>query len=342
MKATITFYKIDKCGMYDRSNTKLVFLGVKDMLQDLSNWAIGKELAETDVFKKDSSFEENTYLADIQSSVDSTILVTWNQLPYTAAGVLSLPNKAKVGEIRNAYENPLEKDSIPGYPTYFGFIPSLNVFATICFNTTVNGRAAMENYIKHFMKYFSSYIVATFDDSTNTKNIEGYKNISDDEGKIYQYPPSFQSRLYPKEQEIKLLKSRAFEVKKITKKASLTYNNELSKSWYQNIMSFIGMSQSKPAHSEKFSVKTEISINNGMTENEVQELYNNWCQDDQKDLVDYGLSIGDKLFWFSKSIAKDDFELELSFNAQNSFENISKLLSELDKNRKHILSIMNE
>lgn len=211
MKATITFYKIDKCGLYDRANNKLVCLGIKDMLQDLSTWAIGKELIDTDVQKKDSTFEENTYLADIQNSTDSTIIVTWNQVPYTEAGVLSLPTKAKVGEIKNADENPLEDDSIPGYPTYFWFIPSLNVFATICFNTTVNGRAGMENYIRNFMKYFSSSVVARFDEETNTKYIDGYKlDVNDEDGKIYSYPPLFQSKLYPKPQELDILKKRAF------------------------------------------------------------------------------------------------------------------------------------
>lgn len=341
MKATITFYQIDKCGLYDRTNNQLVCLGIKEMLQDLSTWAIGKELIDTDVQKKDSTFEENTYLADIQSSVDSTIIVTWNQVPYTEAGVLSLPTKAKVGEIRNADENPLEEGSIPGYPTYFWFIPSSNVFATICFNTTVNGRAGMENYIRNFMTYFSSNVVAEFDEETNTKCVEGYKlDINDENGKIYSHPPLFKSKLYPKSQKLDLLKKRAFEVKKIIKKAKLTYHNKISSSWYQNIMSFIGLSQSEPLSTEKFTIKTEISVNGGMTEKEVQKLYNDWCKDKLKDSIDYGLSIGDKWFWFSKSIARDEFELDIYFNPQNSFENISKLLSELDKKRNKILSIM--
>lgn len=105
-------------------------------------------------------------------------------------------------------------------------------------------------------------------------------------------------------------------------------------------MNFIGLSQSKPSSTEKFTIKTEISINDGMTEKEVQELYDGWYKDKLRDSIDYGLSIGDQLFWFSKSIARDDFELEIYFNPQNSFENISKLLSELDKKRNQILSII--
>ncbi|MDG4948456.1 hypothetical protein NYR72_07935 [Actinobacillus equuli subsp. haemolyticus] len=159
MQARITFYKINRCGLYVRSKNGSVsqpkFLGAKELLADLSQWAIGKNLADTDVFKNAQNQGFCTYLADIKSGTDSTILVMWNQVPHSDAGVLSLPNNSTVGSIQQADANAIMANSIPGYPTYFWFIPSRNVFATICFNTIVNGRAAMESYVKQFMKLFS-------------------------------------------------------------------------------------------------------------------------------------------------------------------------------------------
>ncbi|WP_429945592.1 hypothetical protein V5G99_06730 [Bibersteinia trehalosi] len=69
MQARITFYKINRCGLYTRSKNGLPpqvkFGGIKELLADLSQWAIGKNLADTDVFKNAQNQGFCTYLADI-------------------------------------------------------------------------------------------------------------------------------------------------------------------------------------------------------------------------------------------------------------------------------------
>lgn len=346
MQAKITFYKINRCGLYSRSkngrSSQAKFLGTKELLADLSQWAIGKTLANTDVFKNSQNQGFCTYLADIKSNADSSILVMWNQVPHTDSGVLSLPNNSTVGSIQQADANSIMADSIPGYPTYFWFIPSLNVFATICFSTIVNGRSAMENYIKQFMKLYSQHVVKELDQQTNTLVVKGYsKDPTDSQETVFKYPPTFSSHLYPLPQGLDVLKNKAPEIKKITKKATAEYRTNISKSLFQHVLGLFKGIQRDPVASDVFTVKTELSIPNGLTAEEVQTLYDEWTSDvDSLHSLDYGFVIDNEQLWFSHALAKWEGDLALSFTEQNSFGNIGALLSELESRKSTILSII--
>jgi hypothetical protein len=341
MKATITFYKIQRCGLYKRKGNGVqpLFLGVQDMLDELKNWASGRDLVDTDIFQNKNKKSLCTYLADLKSTSDSAIMVLWNQVPHSDSGVLSLPNRAKFGQIKQADTNAVKADSIPGYPTYFWFIPRLNVFATICFDTNVNGRLAMESYVKQFMCQFSSYVVKELNQQTNTLEIKGYSiDPTNSAEKIYHYPPSFYSLIYPKAQELDMLKIQAPQIKKITKRAVCSYSNPSSLSMFQKVTGlFTGLPQQLTSNQD-FSVKAEVSVN-GLTEAEVQGLFDEWEKDvDTWQSLDYGFRIGDKQYWFSHAAVKWEGDLSLSFTEQNSFGNIDALLSELESKKSSILS----
>ncbi|MCR1838317.1 MULTISPECIES: hypothetical protein [Rodentibacter] len=347
MEARITFYKINRCGLYARSRkggpTTAQFLAPAELLADLSQWAIGKDLADTDVFKNSQHKGFCTYLADIQQNAGSYLLVMWNQVPHTDAGVLSLPNNSTVGSIQKADANAIKANSIPGYPTYFWFVPSKNIFATICFSTIVNGRSAMETYIKQFMKMFSKHVVKELDQQTNTLIVKGYsKDPTNAQERIFKYPPTFSSHLYPLPQGIDTLKNRSPEIKKITKKATAEYRTQISKNLYQRALGLFTGIKRNLASSDVFTVKTEVSMPNGLTAEEVQKLYNEWTEDiNSLPSLDYGFVIGDEQLWFSHALAKWEGDLALSFTEQNSFGNIGSLLSELESKKSTILSIIN-
>ncbi|QIM66352.1 hypothetical protein A4G16_02665 [Mannheimia granulomatis] len=343
MQAQITFYDIQRCGLYARkgNGTQPLFLGVQDMLEQLKNWADGKDLVDTDIFQNKNKQSLCTYLADLKSTPDSAIMVLWNQVPHTDSGVLSLPNRAKFGQIQHADANSIKADSIPGYPTYFWFIPRSKVFATICFNTNVNGRLAMEAYIKQFMCQFSSYVVKELNEQTKILEIKGYSaDPTDTHEKVFHYPPSFYSCIYPKPQELELLKRQAPQIKKVTKKATCSYLNPTSLSMFQKVTGlFTGLPQQLSSNQD-FNVKAEVSVN-GLTKAEVQGLFDEWEQEvDSWQSLDYGFKIGDKQHWFSHAAVKWEGELALSFTEQNSFGNITALLSELESKKSSILSVI--
>lgn len=221
MKATIKLYKISRCGVYKQNSQLPVFLGISELLQELSTWAIGKTLSETDIFRNPNNEGFCTYLADIRSYKASYLLVMWNQVPYTNAGVLSLPNTSKVGSIKKADTNAVKDNSIPGYPTFFWFLPKQNTFATICFNTTTNGRYDMEQYLKQFMRIYSSHVVKSIDKSQKGMTIEGYsKNQNDRKQPVYRKHPVFLSRPYPLSTNIENIAKKAYKIKKNHKKGN--------------------------------------------------------------------------------------------------------------------------
>ncbi|MDG2959865.1 hypothetical protein P7L91_03285 [Bisgaard Taxon 10/6] len=345
MEARITFYQIKRCGLYVRSkhggSSSEKFLNVKELLEDLKQWAIGKTLADTDVFKNKNNSSFCTYLADIKTNTDSALLVMWNQVPSTEAGVLSLPNNSTVGSIQQADANAIKANSIPGYPTYFWFVPSKNIFATICFNTIINGRGDMEKYIRQFMKLFSKHVIKELDQQSNQLEVKGYSlDPNNPQETIYKYPPTFQSQLYPLSQGLDVLKNRAPEIKKITKKATAEYRTEISKKFFQKALAMFTGIKRTPSASDTFSINTEISIPNGLTAQEVQGLYDEWLDDiSSLHSLDYGFAmLGGEQLWFSHALAKWEGELSLSFTEQNSFGNMGKLLSELENKRTAILS----
>lgn len=344
MEAKITFYKVKRCGLYNQCESSPIFCNLCELLSNLEQWAIGKTLAETNVTRSSVNNAFCTYLADIKStkSKDSYILVMWNQVPYTDAGVLSLPTNSKVGSIQHAEANSIKKNTIPGYPTYFWFLPESNIFASICFNTNINGRRELESYLKQFMCQYSKYVVKTIDAVSNTVNITGFsKDPQNEEEVVYKNLPTFESQLYPISQNLEILKNRSKEIKKITKKIASTYYEKIKLDYFQKVLEFFSDIKPQDFSSNKYSIKTEISISSGLSPDDIQKLYDSWQEElEIIDSLDYGFSVDGTLYWFSHGQAKWKGTLELTFTEQDSFCNIGSLLSEIDDKKNIILSVL--
>ncbi|MDG4948457.1 hypothetical protein NYR72_07940 [Actinobacillus equuli subsp. haemolyticus] len=185
-------------------------------------------------------------------------------------------------------------------------------------------------------------MVKELDQQTNTLVVKGYsKDPTDPQETVFKYPPAFSSYLYPLPQGLDVLKNKAPEIKKITKKAKAEYRTKISQSLFQQALSLFKGIQRNPVASDVFTVKTEVSIPNGLTAAEVQALYDEWETDvDSLQSLDYGFTIDGEQLWFSHASAKWEGELSLSFTEQNSFGNISALLSELESKKSTILSII--
>lgn len=118
-EATITLYKINKCGYYKKGNEIPEFCNENDMLKDLKDWSNNLELEYTKLHTKDNKDTLPVYLFNIDSSSNGHYLITtWNEVPSTKSGVPSVDKSSKVGKAA-VFSNKIQNNSIPGYPTYF-------------------------------------------------------------------------------------------------------------------------------------------------------------------------------------------------------------------------------
>ena len=65
--------------------------------------------------------------------------------------------------------------AIPGFPSYFWFVPEKNVFATIRFAHSVQGKSNLDHYLNGFLAIKSHYIVLNHEDEVHGYSHEGQR-----------------------------------------------------------------------------------------------------------------------------------------------------------------------
>lgn len=162
-EAKVTFYRFDKCGLFEYGAEKSKLGELPDFLNQLMVWVQrnGKPLDETCTYAIEESEDvSRTFCYDIVKNgvTGDFLLTTWNETPSYEGKVAAVNSKGKFGEAKVEFTK-LPKDSIPGYATYFWIVPSKNVFASIRFQHVLNGKKNFDKYFKEFISKFSGYVV---------------------------------------------------------------------------------------------------------------------------------------------------------------------------------------
>ncbi|MGF1840937.1 hypothetical protein [Vibrio atlanticus] len=337
--AKITFYKLEKCGLYKYGEEEPVFGKSADYLQQLKDWAThnSKPLEETCTYALEESEDvDNTYCYDIVKDKKSGdyLLTTWNETPSYEGKVAAVKRKSSVGKATVEFTK-LPKDSIPGYATYFWFIPQKNVVATIRFQHRMNGKANLDKYMREFITKFSDYVVlgksktADFhicgysaDGLTNPQNLHGY----------------FKANLVRKPGEIDYLTQNIGSIRKITRHNKLVPKNSSNQDFWQKALTNIGIKKTKKLTTEvKFSY--EFSFKPKMSE--LKEIITDWQTNHDAKWDDVGFTlVGEQVpRWLSNSIAKDEFELDI-VRVNDEIVDADSILDELLKQRNIILNLL--
>ncbi|EPO6703957.1 hypothetical protein ACUDWF_003147, partial [Pseudomonas aeruginosa] len=132
-KAKITFYRIDQAGFYQRGQDDPTFGSAAEMLAELHRWSQGKQLAETKTYEpaQDSDLLP-VYLMGIEPAADSHLVTMWNQTPSVEGNFAAAMGNSQVGNTEVVLKE-IPEGGIPGFATYFWFLPELGVFASIKF-----------------------------------------------------------------------------------------------------------------------------------------------------------------------------------------------------------------
>jgi hypothetical protein len=313
------------------------FSNIKETLDGIYDWVHqeGTTLSQTQTFEvAEDSDDLLTLCYDIKKNDSGEyILVTWNAIPAVNNEVAALKATELVGKA-SVVTTQFGKDDIPGYATYFWFLPNQNTFATIRFHHAVNGHANMKKYILGYLRGMSQYVYRSIDGTG--EEILSYKQNSTDEKT---YRPTFITSQKKLPGEIDVLRSNVQRINKVIQNTTL---EPLLKASHGNLirsaLTVLGLATPN-VQQQEVDLRNEMKIS--ICREEFDEIVDNWENEfSSSGSFDVGFSLAGesgKVYWLSRSLAKT--EIPLIFDRQegnNEIVNPQSLLSALTNNKERI------
>ena len=309
-QVSITFYRISRCGLYKGHDKTPTLSNIEHTLRDLGKWSKGLTLEQTKTYTPADGGSLPVYLADIGSASDTWLVTLWNETHGVNENVPSLMANAGVGQA-SVILNKAKKGSIPGFATYFWFIPALDVFATLRFARPFTGQTALQSYLGAYLSYFSSFTVRS--DKPNDAGefeVVGYRDGS--KGDVLQLHPRFKAKIFTKPGDHEHIIQNADKVRRVLKKDVLSLKDKVELSDWQHLLQFAGVTPRKTRGIQ--SANLELSIDVELDEKGVTEIIDDWKQSGGAEAgSDFGFLLrGEtKEYWLARSLARDKFVLDL-------------------------------
>lgn len=154
LEAKIKFFDIKKCGFYLRGNPESEFSGLSDILQKLNSWATnGREFVNTTTYESNPDNDLlNTYFCNWHRNEinDDSILILWNEIMNDNGVLYGINPMDRPGATDMLTTGFGDTPAIPGFPSYFWFIPERNVFASIKFSHSIQGKKNLDFFFEWF------------------------------------------------------------------------------------------------------------------------------------------------------------------------------------------------
>lgn len=335
-KGKISFYRVSQCGFFKRGDEQSAFGSLSEMLQELQRWTAGKSLAATKTFEPvDGQDLHPAYLLDIRELNGTWLLSTWNQTPSTEAGVASVMADSNVGT-PEIVMNDIEDGSIPGFATYFWFVPNRNIFASVRFQHLWTGQKSLQKYLESFLEQFSSHTVYSENPDADIAII-GYREVED--GELLNVFPRFRTALVTKPGQRDLIRQNIERIRKVIRKTTLQLNRHDELDQWQKFLRWtnIHVPQQRPD-----KVKVQYELNTKLIEADINTIIDDWDQGHEREWDDYGFVFKGQpqdTHWLSHSLARDEFELDIVRDNPEVI-NAQSLLQALNANSAHILRIL--
>lgn len=336
-KAKVTFYRVPQCGFYLRGEDNPSFGTLQSMLTDLQAWSRGKQLAATKTFEvADGADFLPVYLMDITSDVDSFVITIWNQTPATEGKVAAAIGTSNVGDAE-VVMNDVPVGGIPGFATYFWFVPGANVFASVRFQHLVTGQKPMQLYMESFQEAFSRHVAWTDPQPGVDIEVAGY--VANPGDVVQDLSPRFRTQLLRKPGLHDFILNNADKVRKVLRKTTLKLDRpEQLSSWQQ----FLGWTHMREPQIRPDQVKVQYELPAAVSRPDVEAMIGDWNAGHEREWDDYGFKMQGSAqtpYWLSHSLARKEFDLDVR---RNSLEvvNSDSLLLALNQNRAELMQLI--
>lgn len=258
LDAWIRFFDIKKCGFFLHGQTVPKFGGVDDTLVKLNNWATdGRQFINTTCYEADPDNDvRNTYFCGWHkdSNTKDSLLILWNETSNdngTIYGMKPLDPPGISSMLTTGFE---DVSAIPGSPSYFWFIPSRNIFATIRFTHSVQGKINLDRYLNGFLLNKSPYRVK--DDST--EKIVGFSANGQMNDSCSDIMPKFVAAGQKKDDLKTELVQNIGKIRKIIKREKLSYTTQTDRSMIERI--FSGLLSNAPTFTKSHTITHELQF----------------------------------------------------------------------------------
>lgn len=340
--ANITFFKTTRCGYYKGHQKDPEFGGTKAMLEQLERWANGKQLAQTQTFQHAALSNGDTalpvYLYNIKRRGDEWLLIVWNEVPATNSQIASVMANGHVGQAQ-IHMNNVVAGSIPGFATYFWFLPERGIFANIRFQHAAGGHAALQTYLLGYLERFSEHVVFAPEASGSAFDIEieGYRAIGSDASENLN--PRYRSSIYTKPGQHEFLVQNASLITKVLRRTHLELQTGEDLALWQKLWRKVRPTE-RPATTDPVSLQYEMKAS--MTPEEVQAIIDASDADTSAsawDDIGFQLTRESSPRWLNKSYARDKFDLDIS-RENAEIVNIDSLLDAITQKRDVLLTLL--
>lgn len=341
-KAHVCWYRIRRCGYYAKRGDPVAAFGeLTQTLADMQRWGRGKQLGHTVTFQA-SEDSLPIYLLDLQGDNDAWVLTLWNETATTDGQVPSVFATSSVGSAQ-VVMNDVKQGTIPGFATYFFFVPSLSAVAAVRFQHLAYGHLGMRKYIDSYLKRCSSHVVFGPDPEGGADAdvaITGYTERPGDE--LRQLHPTFKSDLATLPGRFDLLVSRSRDIVKVRRREVLNLKDQTQRDWWQRMLGRTGLSDHK-VRAQSVRVQYDLNqMDDTFERDELRSYIDQWeagAQNDEWNDVGFVLK-GDSnhTHWLSHSVARGELSCDITRDSAEVV-NAASLLREL-KRQKPVLQKM--
>ena len=332
-EATIRFFNIVKCGFYLRGHELPLFGGTVDTLTKISAWARdGRSISNTTCYQSDPENNiHDTFFFDGHRSEgdEDSILVLWNETPNDDGAIYGmLPTQAPGGTsmLTTRFNDPA---AIPGQPSYFWFVPRENVFATIRFAHSLQGKTNLERYVNGFLANRSPYRIFADND-----NIIGYSPdalASTDSARVY---PAFHAIGHKTTELESELLTNLHRIRRFVKREELRYTVADDRNVIER--TFSRLLPNAPAQVQARSISHEIQYQ--PTERELRQILANFSLlDESSTIMNAGFVYDDgKRIMLNGAYTSTQIRLDVQ-RADNQIVSPRALLTALNEHRQDLL-----
>ncbi|WP_157369276.1 hypothetical protein [Algicola sagamiensis] len=312
MEAKIKFYKITRCGYYERGSSVPTFGSVKEVLKQLYNWGNdGRSIVNTSCYESDTSEGQfNTYYCSSCANPknEDVVLVLWGESPNNDNVIYGIEPLNQPGSTSLLTTDFGSKEAIPGTPSYFWFIPEKGLFATVVFDHSQPGKSNLERYITGFLENKSPYVIKN--DSNEIIGFSKSQTNTTEQKTIY---PRFNTQILKNKKLDKLLLLNIHNITRLIKKENLDYSVEDHRDMIEKIMDKLCTKGKDHKHRQKRTINHELQFSPTETElTQIIENFHKLYQDGQIKDVGFRLNTG-KAIMLTGAYVTSDEQLELNW-----------------------------
>ncbi|MBF9138726.1 hypothetical protein I5W36_23225 [Stenotrophomonas maltophilia] len=301
-KFSLRFYRVAHCGYYKHGQPDPAIGDLDFFLEELREYAAGKNLEDTRV--EGGGDRLPAYLFDIKQHGSCWILTLWNEVPADEGAVASVPASSPVGA-GTVLSNPVAANSIPGFPTYFLFVPEAELVAPVVYGDSVFGLPQFKQYAHQFLENSTS--VVHFDEDGDEAEVLGYE---DSDGEVREdLRARFEIQLKRSGTQEAAIIKKAASIRSIIRVAEMKTVTQPERARFQRFLDFWGMTAAPAAKTVRIRQQIPVSVTKDQVKAMIDDLSENLVP--KRNDIAFKFEKEAQPVWLSGSIASASYDLNV-------------------------------